>query len=450
MYKIVLLIDVKNSNFIVEKRNNNWFLPTLSNVENIDKIHERIMNKYNFDVKNIKLIIKEKNVLFVRCNLQSENFDKKKFKIEVLNEIASIINNKKQKELITNLLVRIGFEMLNDSFWLGIILTTEDNLKDMTLKVLLSDFLVFFSSIFCEELLTYKFGGIKNDLNITEKQIKKIRNSYLKSCPLFDSDKSKKIIDEMGIDLNSTIYDCVLFFVNKDLIDINFRTWQNREQEMYEILNGIVLSPRRWIKNCYPQFDSFFEEIRKSYVDYFIERFNKIEVEPKSYSTHKLFRNSKLSDNEKTYILQRIGLLKTTLLISKTFGHGNFISTKIESEFKLSFDNYLLKVKATIIEMIWNDYNQNKEKLLFLKDVLNNYPKDISEDFFKINRKCRDNIHYGYYHDITQGEIAILDKYQEMYISYVIKEFDKEIEFKCDLSYIIGLSLAKLQYWASH
>ena len=105
MYKIVLLIDVKNSNFIVEKRNNNWFLPTLSNVENIDKIHERIMNKYNFHVKNIKLIIKEKNVLFVRCNLQSENFDKKKFKIEVLNEIASIINNKKQKELITNLLV---------------------------------------------------------------------------------------------------------------------------------------------------------------------------------------------------------------------------------------------------------------------------------------------------------------------------------------------------------
>ena len=137
-------------------------------------------------------------------------------------------------------------------------------------------------------------------------------------------------------------------------------------------------------------------------------------------------------------------------MISNTFGNGNFISNSEDNKFKISFDNYLLKVKATIIEMIWNDYKQNKEKLPILSKIVDNYPKDICSDFFKINRKCRDNIHYGFYNDISEEEIAILNQYQEKYINYVIGCLEKEIIYKFNISYKMGLSLAKLQYWSSH
>lgn len=450
MSNAVLLIDVENCNFMIERKNNEWQLPTLSDIKNIEEIPDKFKEKYNLDINNLTLIKRNDKDLFIKCNLQDKKYDKSKFNVEVLNGIVALIKNKKQKELVSDIVVKIGFEMINDSFWLGIILSTEDKLKDTTLKFIISDFLVFFSSIFCEESIKYKFGGIKEDFNATEKEIKEIRNLYLKDCPSFESKTSKKIIDEMGINYDTTVYDSVLFFANNNLIDINSRTWKNREKEKHDLFGGIVLSPRKWIKNSYPQFSPFFEDIRETYVNYFIKRFDSINMSYKSYSTHRLFQKSNITSNEKTYILQRLGLLKTIIMISNTFGNGNFISNSEDNKFKISFDNYLLKVKATIIEMIWNDYKQNKEKLPILSKIVDNYPKDICSDFFKINRKCRDNIHYGFYNDISEEEIAILNQYQEKYINYVIGCLEKEIIYKFNISYKMGLSLAKLQYLSSH
>lgn len=449
MKKAILLVDAKNCNFLIVSRNSNWYLPTLDKIDDINKVSEKFYKKYNLNISNVSLV-SEGKYLVVKCNLISEIFDEKKFAKGVLNEICSIINDKLQKEIISDILVKIGFEMINDSFWLGVILTTEDNLKDSTMKFLISDFLIFFSSIFCHESLIYKFGVIKNDFDITEKEIRNIRNNYLKDCPLYDSKKSDKILKEMGINYDSTVYDSVLFFADNKLIDINSRTWRNREKEKHDLFGGIVLSPRRWIKNCYPQFDNYFEVIRKPYVDEFIKRFNNINIKYKSYSTHRLFHKSKITNNEKTYVLQRIGLLKTIYLISNTFGSGNFIGDSNTGEFSINFDNYLLKIKSTIIEMIWNDYNQNKMKLSFLKGILDNYPKEISDEFFQINRKCRDNIHYGFYNELSNKEIDMLNNYQNKYIEYIIKTFEKEIDYDFGISYKIGLALAKIQYWASN
>lgn len=449
MKKAILLVDVKNCNFLIVNSNNKWCLPTLDKVDDINKISEKFYKKYKLNIDNISLISEDKYII-VKCNLISKTFDENKFAKGVLNEISLMVNNKTHKDIISNILVKIGFEMINDSFWLGVILTTEDNINDSTMKFLLSDFLIFFSSIFCHESLIYKFGAIKDDFDTTEKEISNIRNNYLKDCPLYDSKKSNKILKDMGINYDSTVYDSVLFFADNNLIDINSRTWKNREKEKFDLFGGLVLSPRRWIKNCYPQFDNYFEEIRKYYVDEFIKKFNYINIKYKSYSTHRLFHKSKITNNEKTYVLQRIGLLKTIYLISNTFGNGNFIGNSNDDNFSINFDNYLLKIKSTIIEMIWNDYNQNKVKLSFLKGILDNYPKEISDEFFRVNRKCRDNIHYGFYNELSKKDIDMLNKYQNKYIEYIIKTFEKEIDYNFGISYKLGLALAKIQYWANN
>ena len=158
--------------------------------------------------------------------------------------------------------------------------------------------------------------------------------------------------------------------------------------------------------------------------------------------------DNKLSKDEKIYIMQRIGLLKTTMYFSKLFGKENFITTNEGKNIKVSFDNFLIKVKAELIELLWNDKCQNR--IPFLNKITDNYPQEISEDFFSINRKCRDNLHYGFYNELTKEELNILNKYQDLYLNYVIAEFEKNLKIKFGPSYKIGLAIAKIQYWAEN
>ena len=136
------------------------------------------------------------------------------------------------------------------------------------------------------------------------------------------------------------------------------------------------------------------------------------------------------------------------MYFSKIFGNGNFITINGESKIKVSFDNFLIKVKAELIELLWNDKCQNN--IPFLDKIIEDYPKEISEEFFSIKRKCRDNLHYGFYNELTEKELNILNEYQDLYLNYVIVEFEKNLKIKFGASYKIGLTLAKIQYWAAN
>lgn len=447
MKNVIFLVDTGNSKFLIVNTNNKWNLPTLFRVNDTNKIEEKFYKKYNLNIRNIEIIDEKEKYIFIKCITDDKNYDKAIYNVGVINEIQPIISNKLQKQLLFDITLKIGFEILNDSFWLGIILTTEDKIKNEMMKALLTDFLLFFSSSFCEELIIYKFGGVKDPNCVSNKQIKELRKRYFKKCPLYNSKTIKPIINEMGIDFENYIFDNVLLFVDNELIDINSRTWSNRNKDNFELYNGIVLSPRRWIKNFHPQLNDFFEELRNPYIDEFIKRFSEKQITYKSYSTKKLFDNN-LTYDEKIYILQRIGLLKTTMFFSKIFRNGNFITINEEENIKVDFDIFLMKVKATLIELLWTDNKKNT--LPFLNIILENYPKDICEGFFPINRKCRDNIHYGYYNELTNNDINILNKYQDTYLKYIVEEFEKKLSLNFGLNYRISLALAKIQYWSSH
>lgn len=70
-------------------------------------------------------------------------------------------------------------------------------------------------------------------------------------------------------------------------------------------------------------------------------------------------------------------------------------------------------------------------------------------NFFRLIEKCRDNIHYGFYNELTNEELNILNSYQDVYLNYVINKFEKYLKIKFGVGYKIGLTLAKIQYWAS-
>lgn len=125
--------------------------------------------------------------------------------------------------------------------------------------------------------------------------------------------------------------------------------------------------------------------------------------------------------NEKVYILQRIGLIKTILMISNEFGNENYIKINEKEELCLNFDKFLIKAKATIIELIWND-NTN---IPILKDIIEKIAYEMDENFYKVNRKCRDNIHYGFYNKISDTQYKELSLQQDFYLKYIVKKFKK-------------------------
>ena len=105
---------------------------------------------------------------------------------------------------------------------------------------------------------------------------------------------------------------------------------------------------------------------------------------------------------------------------------------------------FLTKVKATLIEMIWND-SKNKN-LKFLKEILDNLAKEIDVNFWTINRKCRDNIHYGFYNEIEEDEYKILERNQDIYLSYIIQQFDGRISYVFDDKYNRNIEMANFLY----
>ena len=87
---------------------------------------EKYQNKFKHGIRDITIIEETTKYIFVKCLLNTKLEDKKQYKIGVINEIMPLIKNELHYQLLFNMSLLIEFEILNDSFWLGIILTTAD------------------------------------------------------------------------------------------------------------------------------------------------------------------------------------------------------------------------------------------------------------------------------------------------------------------------------------
>ena len=80
--------------------------------------------------------------------------------------------------------------------------------------------------------------------------------------------------------------------------------------------------------------------------------------------------------------------------------------------------------------MLWNDNKNNN--LPFLNNILMNMPKEVNDSFYIINRKCRNNIHYGFYNEVSMEELINLKIMQEIYLNYVLKSL-KKLNYKSNM-----------------
>ena len=139
MKAIIFLVDMNNCRFLIINNNDdNWELPSLNTKKktitktDISKLYQK---KYKQDIKNITIIKETNEYIFVKCIAEGAYNYKKEHKLGVINAIMPIITNEFHNQLLLKLSIKIGIEILNDSFWLGIILSTEDRIDNTMIYI---------------------------------------------------------------------------------------------------------------------------------------------------------------------------------------------------------------------------------------------------------------------------------------------------------------------------
>ena len=150
MKQIIFLIDIDNAKFLIEDINGKYRLPMLKGSDGIENISNEFFKKYKIKISKSKLeILKDnKKYTLIRTYINKSENDKK-YKSYKLSDISQMIcdNDENQREILTDIMINILKESINDSFWLGIILSVEDKIEDPQMKNMLTSFLLFFSFI---------------------------------------------------------------------------------------------------------------------------------------------------------------------------------------------------------------------------------------------------------------------------------------------------------------
>lgn len=327
-------------------------------------------------------------------------------------------------------------EICNDFISLTFLIRLKSKINDPLKKELLGELILFFSTIFCTEVINAQLGVKSEERNIDINELKNTRREILKRNPTLNSKKIKEMIKKNGVDFNEFVFDIVLTMSGNELINTNFGIWYYDKKENF--LDGIMCTPRIWTEillgNKMNNINSYFDLLCMHMID----ELNNYTLEKETYSCNKMFEESNLSEDEKVYVLYRYGLLKNVLIFS------DLVDNFIPSEEKVYYiKKYFVKLKSVIIEMVWNDYQ--KIKLELLLDFFKSIENEIPEEFFKINRKCRNNIHYSKVSILSEEEYLLLEKYQNLYLKKLIDKFDYYINIKLDIKHYFLLKLAEMK-----
>jgi len=228
-------------------------------------------------------------------------------------------------------------------------------------------------------------------------------------------------------------------------LDINFRNWDLYNTENFDLIDGVVASPPKWVEILMTKdFIEDFNKQTKLLTEYYAFLFKSEKIERKTYSSWSLLKNSKIMNDDKIYILQRYGLVKNIIFLSKLMSEDISFSV---GEFNFSFKNFITKCKAIIIELFWEDVKGTNSQIhKSIVDLNATYIDDIN--FFKVNRKCRNNFHYEKSDTLTAKEMELLTKYQDIYLNNALSIFDSNLTYEFGISYKIGILIANLRYWS--
>ncbi len=252
------------------------------------------------------------------------------------------------------------------------------------------------------------------------KLVKDLRHQSLKIKSSV-STKAKETINKMGINFDCSIYDLqIIVDQNKNLHNINFENLvldHENNLPTYESLLGIMNAA---LELFFPMFGLNFEEYLKNleFNDLHTKNANKFEedyrLEKFIYSSSLLFNNSlsnQLTNKDKMFILFNYRAIQSCLIFPELI-----ISSIIAGSNEINPNDTLYKYIAINIEKIGQELQ--KMETTFAKELLHEINKYITDkNFFPLNRKLRNNLHYQEIEKFSSKEMDSIRKFQLVYIN---------------------------------
>lgn len=316
----------------------------------------------------------------------------------------------------------LGNEIFNELCGLLYILETKRSITNKRIKNILGEFLVFFTPIFICGLEVEKFVKLKQTASISSEELKNIRHKHSHFSHLqngMNNSYHQRKISEMGIDFENYVIDIILTKLNgKLLYGFNYGTWQYqnsfRVRQLGEIVNSLNTIACRMLPET--------TDIIKCIINHFRipNNFDEIKISYRSHSTNRLFQNKDLTTSEKLCILETYGLIRNVLLISKAMDIP--ISIEILGA-KIEIWKFFIKAKAVII----SDLGDIRNSISLIGNIDVWCRENLPKNFFRINRKCRNNIHKKKTENVTSNEYVLLAQFQDKYLEHILDIFNLQI-----------------------
>ncbi len=331
------------------------------------------------------------------------------------------------------------FEIIQDFIFLYFLVMIESETDDAELRSLLDSVNGFLISVFSHELINSKYCNKEEFEAADLAVVRSIRTSYLKNPPKANGKLINELKDSTGVDFKYFAFDCVVT-VDKsnsnDLICINFSDFVVHKfyKSNTNVFNQISRLPatviNAFFKGLGVDYSELYDRIKpisKNAIDSWKQKFS---FKRYAYSTFLMFKNSKLTNEEKYFILYRYNLIKFALIIKEL----QPLSINIIETIPINTDITYRKIKALAIETIYNDIKALD--LPITQKIKRSLSYNINNMlFFSTNRKMRNNIHYNKKEEISEEELALLDKYQDVYLNTVLDVFNENINVSINKNY---------------
>lgn len=320
-------------------------------------------------------------------------------------------------------------EVFKDFMFLDSILQFKKNLNNIHSKNLFSGILLTMLPVVSEEFIQFVHGSQKihrsNFFNseAASDLIYTLRQHSLKTNASISS-RSIGAIKTMGINFDDNVYDLnITIDQNLILHDMNFESYVMSFDENLPAQEALILMMRTYLNIFLDSYGLTYEEfLQDSAVSgFYNDQANSFEeiynLSKYSYSTNLLFNNSKgkrLTEKDKKFILFNYRFLNSYFIFPKDISYSIEIGEK-----KIDLSDSLYKYFAINIEKIGQELM--KMKTHFSIELLHTINNEITDlDFYPLNRKLRNNIHYKEISEISITDFDSIKTNQYIFINTCI------------------------------
>lgn len=329
-------------------------------------------------------------------------------------------------------------EIIGDLFCFEFLLELKRRMKNEEAKAYIGNFLRILAPIYTHEIANAldKSGLIAKDKLLPSTYQKRIYYERQLSTHkiIITSKDAQKAVADMGIDFGKKVYDINIVVSNGELYDLNFESQVAPLQDL-DFWNYLFLIPRTILNTAFSAISpgSDLESIynnNSSQLDSIARQLDDaLSFSCYSYSTYKLFQNSNsLEQSDKILILYRYRMITSLNMISAIISS---LYATIGSKRVIDIEFFFRKYRALLICVLGDELCAMDTP--FACQIKAELEANITvPNFFQLNRRLRNNLHYKETDVLTEEEMDVVLKNQHLYLSIIEKHFKHSINIDID------------------